>query len=246
MKGAPGLILAIFLGLLGAVLNWVYLENKTKDVASISFLGIKDGVDIQIGTPLRSTHFVEVKIPERHAKNLRESVYLYEDRATLEASSATRTYQGGDLVFRTDYRTPPVELKLEQNEEMFWVPVDSRAFVPSLINPGDQIMFVVPVYGPTEARTASVLTPSNGSDDTTTTDSGPTEEIGPFEVRSLGDRLGTRDVMKAGRRAPVQERQVGIVVDTTKAEQVERAKRLRERLVRGDYRNISVILKARK
>ena len=78
MKGAPGLILAIFLGLVGAVLNWVYLENKTRDTASVSFLGIKDSVEIKIGTPLRNTPFSEVKIPERHAgKPSAQSTHRY-------------------------------------------------------------------------------------------------------------------------------------------------------------------------
>ena len=42
-RALSGLIFAVFLGLLGGVLNWVYLENKTRDVASISFLGVSEG-----------------------------------------------------------------------------------------------------------------------------------------------------------------------------------------------------------
>jgi hypothetical protein len=61
-------------------------------------------------------------------------------------------------------------------------------------------------------------------------------------VKSLGDRLGTLDVMKGSRRGPIQERQIGIVVDITKPEEVERAKRLRDRLATSDYRNIGIIL----
>ena len=240
MKGAYGLIFALFLGLLGGVLNWVYLENKTRDVASVSFLGIREGATVAPGQPLTGRHFVEVRIPERHAKNLQDFVYLYEDRATLEGSPATRNYEGGELVYRADHRTPPAELKLDNNEEMFWVPVDSRSFVPSLVNPGDRITFVVPVYANRTAR------PTTGSldvaEDVAEAVAGPTIEIGPFRVKSLGDRLGTLDVMKASRRAPTQERQIGIVVDITKPEEVERAKRLRDRLATGDYRNIGIIL----
>jgi len=240
MKGANGLIFAVFLGSLGGVLNWVYLENKTRDVASVSFLGISEGVTIAPGQPLNSRHFVEVRIPERHAKHLQDFVYLYEDRATLEGSPATRVYEGGELVFRADHRTPPAELKLDADEEMFWVPVDSRSFVPSLVNPGDRITFIVPVYASQPSR------PSTGaadvSEDVVDAVAGPTIEIGPFRVKSLGDRLGTLDVMKASRRAPVQERQIGIVVDITKPEEVERAKRLRDRLATSDYRNIGIIL----
>jgi hypothetical protein len=129
---------------------------------------------------------------------------------------------------------------LDDNEEMFWVPVDSRSFVPSLVNPGDRITFIVPVYASRPSR------PPTSSDEVTAevadAVAGPTEEIGPFRVKSLGDRLGTLDVMKGSRRGPIQERQIGIVVDITKPEEVERAKRLRDRLATSDYRNIGIIL----
>ncbi|MDA1051535.1 MAG: hypothetical protein O3C40_13785 [Planctomycetota bacterium] len=242
MKGAYGLIFAVFLGLLGGVLNWLYLENKTRDVASVSFLGIAEGVSVAPGQPLAGRHFVEVRIPERHAKNLQDFVYLYDDRATLEGSPATRDYEGGELVFRADHRTPPAELKLDDNEEMFWVPVDSRSFVPSLVNPGDRITFIVPVYASQPTRLGSNAPAEDVAESVADAVVGPTEEIGPFRVKSLGDRLGTLDVMKASRRAPLQERQIGIVVDITKPEEVERAKRLRDRLATSDYRNIGIIL----
>lgn len=244
MKGAYGIVFAVFLGLLGGVLNWIYLENKTRDVASVSFLGISDGTTVEPGQPLSRRHFVEVKIPERHAKKLQNFVYLYNDRATLEGSPATRHYEGGELVFRADHRTPPAELKLEKDEEMFWVPVDSRSFVPSLVNPGDRITFIVPVYTNQATSAASDIPGADVTDDAVDAVSGPTIEIGPFRVKSLGDRLGTLDVMKASRRSPIQERQVGIVVDVNKPEEVERAKRLRDHLATGDYRNIGIILKA--
>jgi hypothetical protein len=245
MKGAPGLILAIFLGLVGAALNWIYLENKTKDVDSVSFLGIKDskpGAEVALGHPLRRSHFVEVKIPRRHANNLKDVAYLYEDRATLENTLSTQEYEGGELVFRSDYRTPPAELKLEPNEEFFCVPVDSRKFVPSLFNPGDWIDFEFPASTPQATRTPSEPQPSSDA----AAAFAPPERIGPFRIKSLGDRLGTLEVMKASRRAPMQERQLGIVIDTKKPEEVERAARLRARLARGDYRNIDVILLGKK
>lgn len=243
MKGAPGIILAVFLGLVGAVLNWVYLENKTKGAAVVAFLGIKDGVQIRPGQQFRSSNFVEVEIPERQARTLKAFVYLYEDRATLVNASATQEYAGGELVFRADYRTPPAELKLEPTEEMFFVAVDSREFVPSLVNPGDQVYFEIPVLTEQPIRTPGEPPPARTDAAAAVTGA---ERIGPFRIKSLGDRLGSVDVMKATRRAPVQERQIGIVIDTTKPEEVERAARLRARLDRGDYRNINVILIGRK
>ena len=242
MKGAPGLILAVFLGLVGAVLNWIYLENKTKDVDSVAFLGIKAGAVIKPGQQLRGTHFTEVKIPRRHARNLKGFVYLYEDRATLENTLSTQEYEGGELVFRSGYRTPPAELKLEPTEELFFVPVDSRKFVPALFNPGDWIEFEIPAATPQPNRIP--IPPPLGSEAPAIPFAA--ERIGPFRIKSLGDRLGSLEVMKATRRAPMQERQLGIVIDTTKPEEVERAARLRARLAGGDYRNIDVILKGKK
>lgn len=243
MKGAPGLILAVFLGLVGAALNWIYLENKTKDEDSVAFLGIKDGAEVSPGQQLRATHFVDVKIPRRNARNLKGFVYLYEDRATLQNTLSTQDYKGGELVFRSDYRTPPAELKLEPTEEFFCVPIDNRKFVPSLFNPGDWIDFEFPA--------AMTLQPTRTPDGPTpevnaSTIAANPDRIGPFRIKSLGDRLGSLEVMKATRRAPMQERQIGIVIDTTKPEEVERAARLRARLARGDYRNIDVILLGKK
>ncbi|MCA9172734.1 MAG: hypothetical protein KDB23_33975, partial [Planctomycetales bacterium] len=109
-----------------------------------------------------------------------------------------------------------------------------------------RITFIVPVYVNQPARVTTATPAVDVTDAAADAVAGPTEEIGPFRVKSLGDRLGTLDVMKASRRAPVQERQIGIVVDTSKPEEVERAKRLRDRLANGDYRNIGIILNARK
>ena len=97
---------------------------------------------------------------------------------------------------------------------------------------------------PTAETAASVV----AADANPTADSAPSstlEQIGPFRVRSLGDRLGSVDVMMAARRSPTQERLIGIVIDKTKPEEVDRASRLQERLRYGDYRSVSVKLLGR-
>ena len=63
-----------------------------------------------------------------------------------------RTLTGACLLLNDDLKTPPEELKLEPGESAMWIPVDSRAFVPSLFKPGDMVLFMIPpVAMPTPA-----------------------------------------------------------------------------------------------
>ena len=39
MKGAPGLIVALLLGVLGMALNFLYLRSKAATVESLTFVG---------------------------------------------------------------------------------------------------------------------------------------------------------------------------------------------------------------
>lgn len=234
MKGMQGLAVAAVLGLLGVGLNWVYLSQKTKDIDAMSFIGIAPGTTIGPGDVLRREHLVEVKIPRIHARNLEDFIYLWQDVETVVGIHATRQYQGGELVKIEDYRTPPPELALEENERLIWIAVDSRSFVPSLVDPGDQITFLVPRF-----RTTA---DSAGSDDSP-------EPIGPFTIGSLGNRLGSREVMRSGRRSPVQERQVGIIVQVHPKpgaagewELEAKAKTLLTMLQQSNYRNVGVAL----
>lgn len=234
MKGATGLIVAAFLGLLAVVLNWVYLEQKTRDVDSVAFIGVRDGATIQPGELILGKHLVEVRIPARHARNLKDFVYLYQDLDTVTGIPASRTFRGGELFFRDDYVTPATELELEDGEMVFWVTVDSRSVVPELINPGDRISFHFPLF--TVDATGGGNAPRAGNNEI--------EEVGPFRVKSLGNRLGSVEVMRAGRRAPAQEQKIGIVIDKQNAEEMEQFKKIQGQIMRNNLRNITVTLHA--
>ena len=240
MKGAPGIVVAVFLGLLGAVLNWVYLDGKTKDVDSVSFLGVREGASIQVGEPFRHEHFVEVRIHRRHAKHLEDFVYLYKDEATIVGTRATQAYRGGELIHREDYVTPSSSLALKKDEMLFWISVDPRSIVPELIVPGDRIRFDFPNLNRAAPRAIAdvglepdVLAPP------------AFEEIGPFTVKTLGNRLGRVEVMRANRQSPAQEQKIGIVINQTDPEELARFDKLRERVLTGDYRNVGVTLLSR-
>ncbi|MAD80156.1 MAG: hypothetical protein QF918_11560 [Pirellulaceae bacterium] len=240
MKGAPGIVVALFLGLLGAVLNWVYLDSKTKDVDSISFLGVREGASIQVGEPFRQRHFVEVRIPARHARNLKDFVYLYKDEATIVGTRATHAFQGGELIHREDYVTPSSNLALKKDELLFWISVDPRSIVPELIVPGDRIKFLFPNVNRTVTRAAADV----GIEPDAALPRA-IEDLGPFTVKTLGNRLGRVEVMRANRQSPAQEQKIGIVIDQSDPEEVARFDKLTERVLTSDYRTISVILLSR-
>jgi hypothetical protein len=238
MKGMQGLIVAGLLGVLGVALNWIYLQGKTRDIASVRFLGIRSEIPIEPGQIIREEQLQAVAVPERHAGNLKDYVYLYDERGTIVGITATRRYQLGDLLYRQDYRTPPAELKLAPQEKLIWIPVNSSGFVPELVDPGDRIEFIIPIYdsrplpaddggGPTGNPARRMVR---------------TESIGPFRVGSLGSRLASREVARGNRLSTSQERLIGIVVDQNDPRERDNAANLHGRILSGDFRDIGVAL----
>lgn len=233
MKGMQGLIVAGLLGVLAVALNWIYLVGKTKDKDEyIKFLGIKSGVSIAPGQIIRDDQLQAVPVPKDYAENLKGTAYLYEERAIVVGMTATAERKAGDLLYREDYRTPPIELKLEPGEMLIWIPVNSASFVPELVNPGDRINFIVPLY-----RDSPVPAASDGSGA-----AAParhlveTKPIGPFRVGSLGSRLASREVARAHRLSSSQERLVGIVIKKTETLEMDRLAELQKYVLSRDYR----------
>jgi hypothetical protein len=244
MKGIHGLIIAVFLGIAGLVLNWYYLYSKTKDIDSVAFIGVKSDVVIRRGEAFRESHFEPVRVPSRHAENLKQYVFLYNDERKLVVGiPATRDYKGGDIILRADYRTPASEVSWypeakipRANQRLMWVTIDG--FVPSLVDPGDDIWFVVP-----EAAT-HVPTPAGPADEGIELKAN--DSIGPFRVGSLGNRLGSTDVLEAKRVPQANERQVGIVVQIEKSSLgVEKfdaqTQQLLKLLERTNYRGLTIV-----
>lgn len=171
---------------------------------------------------------MELSIPERWVGNLKDFAVLYGARETVVGRPIWRTLSGGYLLLNDDLKTPPERLKLEEGERIMWIPVESRAFVPSLISPGDEVMFLVPrltlasqgklADGPVEA-------------------SGSTIEIGPFRVRSLGNRLGSTQVWATAKIPQLQENVIGISI---RPEEKQKAMALRDILQATNYRQIGI------
>ena len=213
MKGIHGLILAIGLGIAGALFNYTYLASKLPETEMIGFVGIKPDVEVAPGEQLLEEHFVRVDVPRRYVGNLEDFLVPYSARKGAEGYRMWRPLPGGSLLLRQDLKTPPQELKLGPKEAITWIPVDTRSMVPSLINPGDQVSFLIstsriglPPPAEDEDLGSGSLEPVAGS-------GGSIETIGPFTVLSVGSRLGSPDVFKSARLSRGQEHVVGILVE---------------------------------
>jgi hypothetical protein len=229
MKGMQGLIVAGLLGVLGVALNWIYLQGKTKDVATVRFLGIKSPTPLEAGQVIREEHLQAVPIPAMHAGNLKDFVYLYEERGTVVGITATKRYQNGDLLYRQDYRTPPAELKLEPHEKLIWVPVNSSGFVPDLVDPGDRIEFIIPIYESQAAPTGSRGRLDGGARPAR----GPHREHRSVPRRLVGQPLASREVARGNRLSTSQERLIGIVVSQKDQREQDNAANLQARSCRA-------------
>lgn len=218
MRGAAGIVVALLLGLLGAALNYVYLDNKTRHVKTVSFIGLRDDAKLRPGDPLKDDDLVPVTIPEANVGNLKKFVYLWTELETVRGIRAIRSYQGGELLRREDYRTPPPELKLAKGQLLVWVPVDSRSFVPDLVNPGDKVTFTLPTLRAAAARPAPVQPVNPGEPPPpfpaapAAAEGGGLELVGPFVIAAVGSRLGSAEVSKAVVGRSVSDFELGIFV----------------------------------
>jgi hypothetical protein len=161
MKGIQGLIIAIGLGIAAALFNFAYLYSKSQESEMEAFIAIAPKVTVARGDVLKREHLVPVDIPRRYAANLKDYAFLYSGRETVIDCRVSRTLTPGSLLLKADLNPVPVELKFGQNsrpgleERAMGVPVELRRDVPSLVEPGDLVTFIVPSLGwdtPTPAQ----------------------------------------------------------------------------------------------
>src|SRR5690606_9008423 len=149
---------------------------------------------------------------------------------------AVRAYEGGEIVLRQDLKTPPGELTLAENERAMWIPVDVGSYVPSLIEPGDMVSFIVP------KSMAAANDPESETGFTAAVSEGGSEIVGPFRIVSLGGRLGSDEVYRASGAGNAQENVMGIAVRVDGDALEARAQKLFDRLQQGDFRRAGVLL----
>lgn len=231
MKGTSGLILAIGLGIVGALLNFAYLANKSAKEELIGFVGIRSAV--QQGERLRADAIEEVLIPARVAGNLKNYAVLWSARDAEVDKRVSRHLPAGSLLLVQDMRSPPAELDFGKNlppgvEERAWfVPVDLRRMVPSLVQPGDLVTFVaaaaeagLPRRAAPKPNPGGAGNPGGSSPEPVpSADSasippgeGEVDLIGPFRVLSLGNRLTAPEVLQAAQIPQTQEGVMTIAV----------------------------------
>lgn len=200
MRGTIGIIVAVGLGVLGAVMNFIYLSQQAMKMEKVAFVAIDTSAQINLGDVFKESHFTKVDIPANNLGNLQSVAVEWKDLPTVIGMKATRAYRGGEILLQQDLKSPPVRSLSEQlgkDELARTVPVDPRSFVPELLVPGDLISFVVP-------KIANVAD-AKGNSETPLIASTSTTVIGPFQVISLGARMGSTDVMKANNQPSGQQ-----------------------------------------
>jgi len=255
MKGIRGLIVAIGLGITGALLNLIYLTSKSEDLDTVEYIGVNSDVTIPRGTTILRQHLVPVKVPQKLARNLEKFAIRYSDISGVAGWRAVRTLEGGSFVWRDDLRTPPAELDFSQNlkpgeEELAWgIPIDSRSIVSALIEPGNEVSFLAPrppaespTLAPPGAIPGAVAVPGGaagsggGSDEV--------ERVGPFRVLSVGSRVGRRDVFQAAGLPTAQENVLVVAIRLNNGKLEEKGAKLQRLLQAASFRPLSVLLHA--
>jgi hypothetical protein len=240
--------------------NWAYLMNRTSDKVNVNFIGIKKGVTLNNGDAIKAEQIEPVGLPNDAVGNLKDFAVFYDSKTTPDMQTVVgqkvwRVIQGPRFLMKDDLKTPPPELRLEADETAMFVPVDTRSIITSLIQPGDQVMFLVSrtVPGmPTPAKaTVPALggaaqeptpDPSNTEENPTPVPKVPIDKIGPFKVLSIGNRLGSLEVMKS---AKIPQTQENVMTISIKPKDEDKALFLQSRLDATNYRQVGVRLVSR-
>jgi hypothetical protein len=256
MNGIKGILVALGLGIVGALGNYAYLVSRSQDLEMVHFLGVKPDVTINRGDRLQEAQLQRVSMARANAGNLMQFAEPYDSISAVVGCRVYRTLEGGSLLLRTDTKTPPAELAFNEQtrsgveEVAIGVPIDPARIVPSLIQPGDMVSFiaarnVLPSAAPVAAASPAEGPPLAVSLDPAAVSPGDIERIGPFRVLSLGTRLGSTDVARAARQNTVQENvmMVSVLIENGKFE--SKALQLLQLMERGASRPLGYVLHAR-
>ncbi|MBC8117434.1 MAG: hypothetical protein H7062_23805 [Candidatus Saccharimonas sp.] len=247
MKGIQGLLLALGLGLAGAVCNWFYLERLAGREAKVSFIGIRADAQINVGDTLLDSHLVKVDIPRSAVGNLDQVAPHWKDLPLVAGWPSNRSYRGGELVLQQDIRTPgakDLNDKLGRDEVALWIPIDNRTFNSMRVNPDDEVSFILPnsaVGGPSP-------TPIEGQPPPQPQPSGSANSdiVGTFRILELGNRTGRPEVQKAAGSRQTNENVIAIVSKFTGGRLEAKAERVTEYMRASKAQGLQVILHPKK
>lgn len=233
MKGIAGILLAAGLGLLGALCNWFYLQRAVQFQDEVSFIAIRQAVQLNVGDLITEEQIERVEIPRVAVGNLIHVAPQWSAKDAVLGHRATRSYMGGEIILDMDLTTPvqqDLAATLNENEVARWVPVDPRSVIPEQINPGDLVSFEVqaPLQNAAIALPAATprTPPPNPDDEPAPPPSSPSprssppqapiasqaEIIGPFRVLALGGRRERRNIQAASRGRGGPENTITILV----------------------------------
>lgn len=248
MSSKVALIVAAVLGVAGALVNFAYLHEKAGQFEKEFFIGIAPGVSIAPGDKFIEDKLVAVPVPMEAIGQLKDHAVLWKDRQTVVGMPALRAMSRGDLVMRTDMRTPPATMALREDERAIFIPVDTRTFVPALVNPGDMVSFYLSGGGsPTPAAPPGEETGDDSEQQSVLPAAKRRAEvIGPFRILSLGNRLGSAEVHKASGISQLQENVISIAVKYQGDELEPRAVKLLAMLQGSGLRQAGVVLHPKK
>ena len=233
MKGVPGLLIALGLGIAGAVCNWFYMSQKARQLDEVQFIGFE--TNVKAGDVFQGHNFKKVPIPQMNAIRLKDVAPLASDSATVIGTVAYRDFQQGEILLFQDLKAPPgndLKRDLGPNDEVIWVTVDARGFVPQFLQGGDEVSFIVPRVGAPPAQGTNVTSvPST------------TEVIGPFYVLALGDLRGSFDRSRAVGSSQTLENVLAIRVTRTGPGQFEpKAQELLDRLRLSNNQALGIVM----
>lgn len=263
MKNTYALVIAITLGIAAVIFNYAYLTMKSQDFAKEEFIRLTR--EVAAGKRLSKEDLEAVAIPKGHVGNLKEVAVLWDKRTTVYDPPVWRRLEAGSLLLYDDLRSPAEVMDLGENEAAIGIPVDARSYPMALVEPGDQVSFVVPKWrinvavptpaaaqdtggdgqdpggmGPSDSQAGIAPEPERPAQSPV---AGPTETIGPFTVLSLGNRLGRTEVMKANRIPQVQGNVMTIRVTVGKDYKLQdpKAQKLVDLLHASGFRQVSIV-----
>lgn len=211
MKGVPGLLLALALAIAGALCNWFYMAQKSRELDLVNFVGVAEG-GIRAGDTIQAGQLTQIPIPRRFAERLIKAAPIYQDIATVVGTTAYRDFNSGEVILTQDLRSPPgndLKRDLGPDEVALWISVDGRGFVPQFFSGGDEVSFVV-------MATSRQIVPAGER-----MSAPPTEVIGPFYILALGNRRGSAERTRAAGQSGISENVVAIRVKRLGENQLE-------------------------
>jgi hypothetical protein len=239
MKGPLGITIAVSMGVVGLVCNWLYLQQQAGDYKRVSFVGVDQNATINQGDVFKNGSLKRIDVPRNSLGDLREVAVPWNQKDLVIGQKATRSFglHGTEILTWKDLAEPPTKnlnQLISAEERVMWLPVDSRSFNPQHVNPGDEVSFRIPRFGGEGSSRNKPLV-------------GGGEIIGPFKILALGDRKGSPDVHSAAGLSAGAENILAIAVKVDASGKLEaRAQKLSDTLQVNSFQGVQILLHADK